>query len=280
MLVFHAHCQMGNQMFIYACARSLAKKKKLNYCLSEINYLKYFELGSEDKINNLKYILFKLLNRIPGFNFTFEHHQDNRIDYSGQMLSNAFKNVWYYGYFQGEHYLYDNFNDIKNCFIIKKNYREQFQVFFKETFQNKRVIAVQIRLKDYKTFGPDFLNGPDLTLPFSYFHENIKMVLAQQPDENYQLVFMSDDIDLVKKEFSGYNAYFSEQNMINDFQILQHAHVAIISPSSFAWWACWLSKLSDSKIIVPKYFLGFKVQKEFPVHMIPQHFIQAEVNRM
>jgi hypothetical protein len=196
------------------------------------------------------------------------------------MLSNAFKNVWYYGYFQGEHYLYDNFNDIKNCFIIKKNYREQFQVFFKETFQNKRVIAVQIRLKDYKTFGPDFLNGPDLTLPFSYFHENIKMVLAQQPDENYQLVFMSDDIDLVKKEFSGYNAYFSEQNMINDFQILQHAHVAIISPSSFAWWACWLSKLSDSKIIVPKYFLGFKVQKEFPVHMIPQHFIQAEVNRM
>lgn len=278
MLVFHAHCQMGNQMFIYACARSLAKKKHTNYCLSEINYLKYFELGGEDKSNKLKYLWFKFSNKIPGFNYVFEHCQDNRIDYSARMLSFPNKRVWYYGYFQGESYLYHNFDDIKKCFRIKENYYNEFQLFFKETFQNKRILIAHIRLKDYKTFGPDFLNGPDLTLPFSYFHQNIKKMIEGQPDENYQLIFLSDDIAEVKKEFASYKAYFSNQNMINDFQLLQHAHEAVISPSSFAWWACWLSKVNNAKIIVPKYFLGFKVNKEFPVNMIPKHFIQSEVS--
>jgi hypothetical protein len=268
---------MGNQMFIYACARSLAKKKNLPYCLSELNYLKYFNLGQEDRNNKFRYLVFKALNKLPGFAYRFEHMQDNRIDYTPTMLSQKSKRVWYYGYFQGESYLFQNEKDIRNCFTIKDEYQQSFQSFFKQKFEGKRIIVAHIRLKDYKTFGPDFLNGPDLTLPFSYYHQNLQALIAQQPDNNYQLVFMSDDMAEVKKEFSEYQAYFSDQNVINDFQILQHASAAIISPSSYAWWACWLSKIPNAKIIVPKYFLGFKVQKEFPINMIPAHFIQSEV---
>ena len=47
MLVFHSHCQMGNQMFIYACARSLSLKRKVPYCLSELDHLKYFDLSNK-----------------------------------------------------------------------------------------------------------------------------------------------------------------------------------------------------------------------------------------
>lgn len=278
MLVFHAHCQMGNQMFIYACARSLAKKRNLAYCLSELTYLKYFELAATDKINRLKFVAFKALNKIPGLNYKFEHFQDNRLDYSGQMGNEKSTRVWYYGYFQGEKYLYTNSDDIKRCFQIKQEYQFQFNRFYTQTFQQKRIIVAHIRLKDYKTFGPDFLNGPDLTLPFSYYHSNIEKLIAAQPDQNYQLVFMSDDMAEVKKEFGSYrNAYFSDQGVIIDFQLLQHAHAAVISPSSYAWWACWLSKVNNPQIIVPAYFLGFRVKQEFPVHMIPEHFIQSEV---
>jgi hypothetical protein len=268
---------MGNQMFIYACARSLAIKKNLSYCLSELNYLKYFKLAKEDKNNKFKYLTFKFLNKLPGFVYRFEHMQDNRIDYKPKMLAEKSSRVWYYGYFQGESYLFNNSHDIKACFTVKEEYQQAFYSFFKQKFERKRIIVAHIRLKDYKTFGPDFLKGPDLTLPFSYYHNNLKALIAEQPDENYQVVFMSDDMEEVKKEFSSYRAYFSDQSVINDFQILQHATAAVISPSSYAWWACWLSKVPNAKIIVPKYFLGFKVQKEFPVNMIPNHFIQSEV---
>lgn len=277
MLVFHAHCQMGNQMFIYACARSLAIRKKLAYCLSEMDHLKYFKLSDDDRLNQLKFLTFKLQNKLPGMKYKFEHMQDNRNDYSGIMELEPSKRVWYYGYFQGESYFYNNMEDIKQCFEIKEEYQQAYHVFLKNNFNNKRIIVAHIRLKDYKTFGPDFLDGPDLTLPFAYYHTNIKKLIAAQPDNNYQLVFMSDDITEVKKEFNTYDAYFSEQNMMIDFQILQHAQAAIISPSSYAWWACWLSKNPNSQIIVPKYFLGFKVKKEFPVNMIPKHFVQSEV---
>jgi len=278
MLVFHAHCQMGNQMFIYACARSLANKRKISYCLSEISHLKYFKLSTADRNNKVKFLSFKLQNKIPGFKYKFEHLQDNRIDYSKEMALESSNRIWYYGYFQGESYLYNNFEDIKQCFEIKDQYQEAYQAFYNKNFKNKRIIVVQVRLKDYKTFGPDFLDGPDLTLPFSYYHFNIKKIISEQPDNNYQLIFMSDDIVEVKKEFNEYDAYFSEQNMIIDFQLLQHAHAAIISPSSYAWWACWLTKVANPQIVVPKYFLGFKVKKEFPVNMIPKHFVQSEVN--
>ena len=278
MLAFHAHCQMGNQMFIYACARSLAKKRKLAYCLSELTYLKYFELAGTDKFNRLKFLAFKVQNKIPGFNYRFEHLQDNRLDYSVQMADEKSTRLWYYGYFQGERYLFNNREDIKKCFQIKQEYQLPFNDFYTQTFQQKRIIVVQIRLKDYKTFGPEFLDGPDLTLPFSYYRSNIEKLIAEQPDQHYQLVFMSDDMAEVRKEFGNYKqAYFSEQSVIIDFQLLQHAHAAVISPSSYAWWACWLSKVKDPQIIVPAYFLGFRVKQEFPVHMIPGHFIQSEV---
>jgi hypothetical protein len=277
MLVFHSHCQMGNQMFIYACARSLAKKRKLAYCLSEISHLKYFKLSDTDRYNRLKFLSFKIQNKIPGLQYRFEHFQDNRVDYSKEMELALSQRIWYYGYFQGEAYLYNNIDDIKKCFEIREEYQQEYQSFFTSNFANKRIIVAQIRLKDYKTFGPDFLNGPDLTLPFKYYHTNIKKIIDAQQDDNFQLIFMSDDIAEVKKEFKDYNAYFSEQNMMIDFQLLQHAHAAVISPSSYAWWACWLSKVDHPYIIVPKYFLGFKVNKEFPVNMIPNHFIQSEV---
>ena len=278
MLVFHSHCQMGNQMFIYACARSLSLKRKVPYCLSELDHLKYFDLSNDDRWNNLKYLWFKLHNKIPGSRYLFEHMQDNRIDYTADMLNQISNNVWCYGYFQGEQYLFDNMPDIKSCFSIKKKFVDAYREFIHHQFGNKRLILAHIRLKDYKTFGPDFLNGPDLTLPFSYYHQNIKNILSSQPDEHYQLVFISDDIDAVKKEFVAYNGYFSNQSPIIDFQLMMHAHAAVISPSSFAWWACWLNRVEDAKIVVPEYFLGFKVKKEFPVNMIPKKFIKSLVS--
>ena len=52
-------------MFIYACARSLSKKKKIPYCLSEIDKLNFFELSHEDySKNNRRYLKFKLLNKL------------------------------------------------------------------------------------------------------------------------------------------------------------------------------------------------------------------------
>ncbi|MEY4111421.1 MAG: hypothetical protein RLZZ46_1777, partial [Bacteroidota bacterium] len=44
-----------------------------------------------------------------------------------------------------------------------------------------------------------------------------------------------------------------------------------------AWWASFLSTERTQKVIVPEYFLGFRVKKEFPVNIIHPDWEKREV---
>ena len=271
MLVFHTHCQLGNQMFIYACAFSLAKKKRVKYCLSKIDDLRFFKLSTEDYYkNNLRFIWFRLSSKFSIYKF--HHFQDNRLDYHQKMLDEKSKKNWYYGYFQGENYFFNNEDEIRKRFQIKTKFKNKFQKLKKEITDQSKYAIVHIRLKDYITFGPDYLNGPDLSLPMSYYHKTLKKI-----PESYKVIFLSDEIEKVKNEFNYVNnAYFSENSVIDDLQFIINANICILSCSTFSWWGAWLNENKKLKIYIPKFFLGFKVKKEYPVNMIPKNWNQIE----
>ena len=179
MLAFHSHCQLGNQMFIYACAHSLAKSKKTKYCLSELRDLIYFNLSEEDyKHNAKKWLWYRITNKIK--RYKFEHFQDNRNNFSSKLLFELSNNVCYYGYFQGEKYFFNNEIEIKKRFTIKEKFKNEFEKIKSEVCGNSQYNIVHIRLKDYKTFRPDYLKGPDLSLPFDYYHKTIKKLFFFQ----------------------------------------------------------------------------------------------------
>ena len=268
MLVFHSHCQLGNQMFIYACACSLAKKKKQLYCLSKIEDLHYFKLSITDRyFNTIKHGWFRTINLFSKYKFA--HYQDNRIDFSNIMLHEKAKNIWYYGYFQGEKYFFQNKYGIQKAFEIKEKYAVRFKNIRKKYCGSNKITVIHVRLKDYSTFGPDYLNGPDLTLPFSYYHK----LIEKEVPKSHKIVFLSDSINTIKDEFSYVkNAYFSENSPIIDLQFLTNASVCVLSCSTFSWWGAWLNRDSKKKVYIPQYFLGHKVKKEFPINMIPSNW--------
>ena len=273
MIIFHSHCQLGNQMFIYACAQSLAKEKNENYCLSDLSDLKFFHLNKNEKIiNYLKYTWFRISSKF--LKYKFHHFQDNRIDYSLDLITESSKRNWYYGYFQGENYFYENKLEIKKRFKIKSKYQDIFENLKNKIIGQSKYAIVHIRLKDYKTFGPSYLNGPDLILPMSYYHEMIKKI-----PEDFKIVFLSDDIEKIKNDFNYVNnAYFSKNSVIDDFQFIINANICILSCSTFSWWGAWLNENKELKIYIPKFFLGFKVKKEYPVNIIPPNWNQIEIN--
>jgi hypothetical protein len=275
MIVIENHCQLGNQMFIYAAARSLGLKNKQTYCLSNLGILsRYFVLTKSDNLfNGIKYFMFRLKNKISPF--TFYHLQDNFKDYTLLMDKNRGKNVWYYGYFQGENYFENYSNEIKKCFQLKPAHISKFQKTVTNLRINKPMLCVHIRRKDYLTFGPDYLKGPDMTLPKSYYTD----ILNGFNLSKYHLIFTSDDIGWVKNEFSEFNyAYFSDNEAIIDLQFIINADVAIISHSTFAWWGAWLNQKPNKQIIVPKFFLGFKINRDYPVNIIPSNWTKQQVN--
>lgn len=269
--------QMGNKMFLYAMARSLAKARNMNYCFEGnlLDALQYFEIPDSKFSNQLKYWLFRIQNKLPGLKYKFYHNQDNRKNYADEMLHDKAKNVWYYGYLQGEHYFYGNQSEIKKLFTIKDKYIQEYrQVIEKINPEKKKLLTVHIRLKDYKTFGPDYLGGPDLSLPFSYYHD----LLKPYSENEYKIVVLSDEIETVKSEFSYLkNVHFSTENVIVDFQLLQNSDVCIAAHSTFSWWASWLNTKNEKVIYVPNYFLGFKVKMENPVGIIPNGWKKVDI---
>jgi hypothetical protein len=269
--------QMGNKMFLYAMARSLAKARKLTYCFEGnlLDALECFEIPDSKLSHKINTIIFRIQNKIPGMKYTFYHNQDNRKNYADEMLHDASKYVWYYGYMQGLQYFYGNEAEIKKLFTIKEKFKLQYKnAIQKINPENKKLLTVHIRLKDYKTFGPDYLGGPDLSLPFSYYHN----LLKKYSENDYKIVVLSDEIETVKSEFSYLKqVYFSTENMIVDFQLLQNSDVCIAAHSTFSWWASWLNRKTDKVVYVPNYFLGFKVKMENPVGIIPKGWIKVDI---
>jgi len=265
---------MANQLFMYAAAYDLAQHKNTSYCLSDVKKLKYFKLSPFERIiNPLKYSWFRIQNTTVK-NYRFFHYQNNFTNYKTEM-KNCPQNSWFYGYFQNAEYFSDSKQAIKQLFQIKKKYQYTFNQFIQQVPLDKKIIAVHIRRSDYLYLNLEELNGPDLSLPVSYYFSVLEPYID---DKRYQIIFISDEIEKVKQDFMTIKkAIFSENNAIVDFQIIKYAHVAILANSTFSWWAAWLNERPDKKIIAPKYFMGFKVKKEYPVNIIPSDWEQRTV---
>lgn len=250
---------MGNQMFQYAFSLGL-KGIALPYC-STFEYP--FKLG----YFNVNWLL----------RFIYSHHwttrqyrricqklrKDKISDNDGQCLITppTTGSHYYEGFFQSEEYFIDYLPAVKKAFSIRKQYKKAFETKYSDFFHSHKVVAVHLRRTDYTVVGFEGLGGKDVSLPIEYYQKALSLISNL---DDYEVLFVSDDIESVRHDFGGPSNYHFERNSpIVDFQIIQHADIAIISNSTFAWWAAYLGKYK--RVMAPKYWIGHKIQKTFPV---------------
>lgn len=237
---------LGNQLFQIATTYALANKNN-SKCV--FNFDKCFTPLQGFPSNKYRNTIFKnfyedklfaplLIYREPKFSFT-------KIPFVDNMCLD--------GYFQSELYFEDYKSDLINLFEFgsdKKRFVETYITTLKEKFE--KVTAIHIRRGDYVNIL-DF----HTLCPKKYYEKAIESF------ENSCFVFVSDDMEWVRKEFSQSNFFFFDNtDELLDLCLLSQVDNLIISNSSFSWWGAYLNQKKEKTVIAPKKWFGEKGPKD------------------
>jgi hypothetical protein len=206
-----------------------------------------------------------VITRALTFTFKFEENYIQNI----QVPKEVKVKDWtiYKGFYQTDWYV--KHTSGKLPISIKKQFHEEFLKLYGKLFSENKIVVVHIRRTDYLNYGKR-----DISLPMEYFKSRLDAV---ENIAEYKVIFVSDDISHVKSYFTEKENYiFSSNNEIIDFQIIMNADISIISNSSFAWWAAYLSEKANV-VYAPKNWLGFRIGKEHPKSVMTDRFVWCDV---
>ena len=96
--------------------------------------------------------------------------------------------------------------------------------------------------------------------------------------DDYDLIFFSDNLDEVKKQFNSYNFHLlNNQNEIEDLYAISQCNSVIMSNSTFSWWGAWLGKKKE-KIIFPKPWFGIMGPQDIQ-DICPNHWMELSYEK-
>lgn len=255
---------LGNQMFEYAFATALASRMRTPFLLDNTQSFilpKYFKTCR----------FFVWINKIPllrrWYRGRIAHLRENAYeDWTGcwsspRIPSNA--NAYYDGFFQSTSFFASCEAKIRKAYAIRKKYVALFEEKYGQMYRDNTIVALHVRRTDYLTHGKGKgLGADDVSLPIKYYREALREI---SEIERYKIVVVGDDMEWMERNFSDLpEVVIAHNDMIVDFQLLLNADTVICSNGTFAWWAAYLNPKPSKRVIVPKYFLGYHIGKEFP----------------
>jgi hypothetical protein len=272
---------IGNQLFQYAAARSLAHKNNVqlklsinrlkynwyyNYCLQPFNIEENFiSAGKEKKL--LKANQISLLKEIVGgFNKNFFEQKDN---------------LYLKGYWQSEKY----FKDIGP--LIRKEFTFKSKPSGKNEdvaglIQNSESIAIHVRRGDYVTIDTavkkyggicdldyyqkcvDYLSAK-VKNPVVFIFSNDPKWVKENLKLNAEAVYVTHNS--TRKHFKFENNYLFRNSLIlfknfivdksyEDFRLMSLCKHFIIANSSFSWWGAWLGNHPGKIVCAPSRWIN------------------------
>ena len=240
---------LGNQLFQIASTIGIAESYGHKFCFPYWQYSKYFAYD------------FPILAETE-----WEVIQEKQFNFYSWELGE--KNYSLNGWLQSEKY----FQNIAIKSIFK----------FKDDF----LLSVENKARNLLSENPIVISvrrGDFVCSPY-YYQLTYKYYLAALCDffpdfEKRKLLFISDDIQYCKRQFSNLkNAVFLENySPMEQLCLCSKFEDYIISNSTFSWWVAWLGEKPSSKIIRPiKNFDGPFVEKYNEIDYFPSRWIKFD----
>ncbi|PKL51071.1 MAG: hypothetical protein CVV39_00565 [Planctomycetes bacterium HGW-Planctomycetes-1] len=289
MIIVYLKGGLGNQLFQYAAARSLAHKHNTIVKLDTTAYyyggprqyeLYHFNIQenvavtaeirklTDVKQNKFQKLLFALLhNRSP---LSAHHIRYNKALYKADFF-NLPDNIYLEGYFQSEKY-FINIADI---------IRDEFKVKYELTGKNKEIaelmtniqsVNICVRRGDFIT--DDKANQKHGVCGLDYYYRCIEQLVKKVKNPHF-FVFSNDFDwcrDNLKIQYPVNYIDHQQDKAYEDLRLMSFCKHHIIGNSTFHWWGAWLAPYSDKLVFAPKkWFLKDNCQVD---ELIPDSWLK------
>jgi len=264
MIIIQIRGGLGNQLFTYAFAYSLARKynKRLiidrniydtSYVLRKYmldyfpNITNPFLIKCSPGRNRMFLVVYKLIRK---FKIDYLYQATcikEEKEFELQNIKVCEGNIHLDGYWQNYRYFNEYRDEIKKMFSCSVKILEGFEVYI-NVIKNQSSVAIHIRRGDYVTF-----NGGEC-LSTDYYADAMKY--CEDIISNVHFYVFTDDVQYCKTLFqNSKNVTFISDMLktidIQEFFLMTICSHFIIANSSFSWWAAYLGEKKDSIVIAP-----------------------------
>ncbi len=229
--------QLGNQMFVAAATLSLAIDNQATA---------YFPCLKNGTKHNRMYgrTVFQLLNSSQ------PPHEVQKVVYGNLNYKPfSFQNgMAIRGHIWSENYFKHNKDKILPLFAPSKKIRQYLERKYRKILSHPETVAVHIRT---------LVGEEKAQRGRPLYAENYLSLAMPLFDKNSLFVVFSDHISWCKQNLSHlpYNMIFVENEpYYNDFYLMSMCKHNIVSNSTFSWWAAYLNKNPNKKIVAPRFF--------------------------
>lgn len=283
---------LGNQLFQYAAAYSLAKRLGQKLVLDSSFFprqtLRGFKLGqikvsygeiakAQTPIIEMyknKYINLALreanIHVLPSGK-NAKYLLETRSDIVPEFFEIDVSNIYMDGYYQSEKYFKEYKEDLSEQFTPNYPSEEEYENVLTK-IANCEAVAVHVRRGDFLRAQNDS-NPNHYLLGEQYYHNALKYVNEKLQDPMF--FWFSDDIDWVKYNFGvqenfRFVSLHTKYADIDEMMLMKNCKHIIAANSTFSWWASWLNEHEDTMHICPAKRYG-------NLHMIPDGWIKIAV---
>jgi len=260
---------MGNQMFQYACAKTISIENNVELKLDidfykQQNLRKYElssfqireEMASKREIVNLSgnENLWNKIKKKVGF---FVHKPDSyyiekKSALYDKNIKKSGKELYLDGYWQNSRYFDNNRECILHSFSLKEAHSND--ICFKNNLHQileSESVALHVRRGDYLlNRNQKHHGGCDL----DYYKQAILYIKDSVKNDCMFFIF-SDDIFWCQENFDFLDNKIFITGAVNpacDLELMKNCKHNIISNSTFSWWGAWLNDFDDKIVIAPK----------------------------
>jgi hypothetical protein len=263
MIIIIENGQFGNQLFQFNfCLRILKKNEKIIFIgfedlskfIKKNNQFNFLKKNIFSKlIIKFRYLIIKkIIYRFKITNTILEDTKGRITKNRGLINFITFVD----GHFEKENLIKDDFIYYLKELKIENKAKKYLERFKKK---KKKIFFIHIRLKD-NLVGID-KKYPSV-LPLIWFFKCINLI--KKKNRNSLFIFLSDDINFLKKNLNKNEIYIKDNNPFYNLLIMKNCDGGVLSPSTFSWWAAFLSKKKD--FYAPEFWHGHRRKKFHPIN--------------